>query len=71
MRIACFLSGMPAETSTYVLNRACSSGLQAIASLHSSIQSGFLLFFFYIIIIFILRLLLGFLFLRRFIWSSF
>mmetsp|Transcript_19164 Transcript_19164/g.30018 ORF Transcript_19164/g.30018 Transcript_19164/m.30018 type:complete len:403 (-) Transcript_19164:54-1262(-) len=40
VRIASLNAGLPAETSAYVLNRACSSGLQAIASLQAAIQSG-------------------------------
>ena len=40
-RQAGFLAGFPTSTSLHTLNRQCSSGLQAVASVASAINSGF------------------------------
>lgn len=40
-RMAGFLAGYPSTTSLHTLNRQCSSGLQAVASVASAISSGF------------------------------
>ncbi|CEP02512.1 unnamed protein product (mitochondrion) [Plasmodiophora brassicae] len=41
-RIAAFLAGFPESTCVRTVNRQCSSGLQAIADIASSIQSGYI-----------------------------
>lgn len=41
-RTAMFRAGIPDTTSVFALNRQCSSGLQAVASVASSIKSGFI-----------------------------
>jgi len=40
-RIASFLAGIPEEVPVHILNRQCSSGLQSIASVASSIKAGY------------------------------
>lgn len=40
-RQACFLAGMPFETTLRLVNRQCSSGLQAMADVASDIQAGY------------------------------
>lgn len=40
-RIACFMAGLPAEVPVHLVNRQCSSGLQAIAHVAASIKSGY------------------------------
>merc|ERR1719433_2374270 len=40
-RQACFLAGMPVQTTVRTVNRQCSSGLQAMADVASDIQSGY------------------------------
>ncbi|KAJ3343032.1 3-ketoacyl-CoA thiolase, peroxisomal [Gonapodya sp. JEL0774] len=39
-RVAALYAGFPAETSVYAVNRACSSGLQAVANMAMAIKSG-------------------------------
>mmetsp|Transcript_11311 Transcript_11311/g.13453 ORF Transcript_11311/g.13453 Transcript_11311/m.13453 type:complete len:415 (-) Transcript_11311:46-1290(-) len=40
-RIACFMAGLPHEVPVHVVNRQCSSGLQAIAHVAAAIKSGY------------------------------
>jgi acetyl-CoA acyltransferase 1 len=40
-RIASFFAGIPENVPVHTVNRQCSSGLQAIASVAASINSGF------------------------------
>ncbi|KYQ92479.1 acetyl-CoA C-acyltransferase [Tieghemostelium lacteum] len=41
VRVASLLGGLPLEVPCYTVNRQCSSGLQAIASVASSVKAGF------------------------------
>ena len=41
-RQSLFLAGIPIETTSRTINRACSSGLQSIADIASSIHSGYI-----------------------------
>lgn len=40
-RIACFMAGLPAEVPVHIVNRQCSSGLQAIAHVAANINAGY------------------------------
>ncbi|RKP34818.1 Thiolase, N-terminal domain-containing protein [Dimargaris cristalligena] len=39
-RMACLYAGLPERSSTYTVNRQCSSGLQAVAAIAQAIQAG-------------------------------
>ena len=41
VRMAAFLAGVPASVPIHTLNRQCSSGLQAVAEVASSVRSGY------------------------------
>mmetsp|Transcript_9302 Transcript_9302/g.13958 ORF Transcript_9302/g.13958 Transcript_9302/m.13958 type:complete len:424 (-) Transcript_9302:66-1337(-) len=40
-RIACFLAGLPYQVPVHIINRQCSSGLQAIAHAAANIKAGY------------------------------
>jgi len=40
-RIACYMAGLPDEVPVHLVNRQCSSGLQAIAHVAASIKAGY------------------------------